>query len=188
MWSKAGESKVESTVRFTRWWWKNCIVQRPESDSSISKLLLPIDKCGSIDERKTSKKDFFMWPSRILLPKKYMFTFVSGVPILNNSWVWYSHNIQPMIYQLSNRNITQRRTQASRPGCHDQQVLPGLPTWGPNQHPVDVGCSFFRYTNEDPTNLTNQRHKQRKWSRERTNLHLGVILGATLHKEDIGKE
>ena len=52
-----------------------------------------------------------------------------------------------------------------------------------NTGDANVGCSFFRYMNDDLRNHTNQRHGLGKT----TNLHYTAILGATLLKEDIEK-
>ena len=35
-----------------------------------------------------------------------------------------------------------------------------------DRHPTNVGCSFFRYINDDVTNLNQQRPKRRTWTRE----------------------
>ena len=37
---------------------------------------------------------------------------------------------------------------------------------GSDCHPAIVGCSFFRYTNDDLSDLTNQRHQHKIWTRE----------------------
>ena len=36
----------------------------------------------------------------------------------------------------------------------------------PKRHPANVGCSFFRYTNDDLRNHTNQRRKRKTWTNE----------------------
>ena len=47
---------------------------------------------------------------------------------------------------------------------------------------------FYRYTNSDLRNLTNQRHKHKSGQWKTTNFNYTVILGATLHKEEIENE
>ena len=42
----------------------------------------------------------------------------------------------------------------------------------PSGHPANVGCSFFRYTSDDLSNHTNQRHQHRKWHKEANKLAL----------------
>ena len=42
----------------------------------------------------------------------------------------------------------------------------------PGRHPRNVGCSFFRYINDDVTNHREQRSKRRTWTREEKQLVL----------------
>ena len=42
----------------------------------------------------------------------------------------------------------------------------------PDRHPTNVGCSFFRYINDDVTNHNEQRPKRRTWTREENKLVL----------------
>ena len=42
----------------------------------------------------------------------------------------------------------------------------------PGSHPANVGCSLFRYKNSDLRNHTNQRSKQKTWTREDNQLAL----------------
>ena len=42
----------------------------------------------------------------------------------------------------------------------------------PIVHPTNVGCSFFRYINDDVTNHYEQRPKRRTWTREENQLVL----------------
>ena len=89
---------------------------------------------------------------------------MSGAQILNNPWFWYSHNIPPMI-KISNHNITQRGTQATGLGVMIGRCSPDSQHVRSDRHPANVGCSFFRYTNE-PRNHTNQRRKCKTWTWE----------------------
>ena len=41
-----------------------------------------------------------------------------------------------------------------------------------NCHPTKVSCSFFRYTNDELRNHTNQRRKHKTWTREDNQLAL----------------
>ena len=36
----------------------------------------------------------------------------------------------------------------------------------PDRHPTNVGCSFFRYINDDIRNHNDQRPKRKTWTRE----------------------
>ena len=36
----------------------------------------------------------------------------------------------------------------------------------PDHHPTNVGCSFFRYINDDVRNHSDQRPKRKTWTRE----------------------
>ena len=36
----------------------------------------------------------------------------------------------------------------------------------PDRHPLNVGCSFFRYMNDDLRNNTDLRRKYKTWTRE----------------------
>ena len=50
----------------------------------------------------------------------------------------------------------------------------------PNRHPANVGCSFFRYTNDDLRNHTNQRCKHKIWTREDNQLALHGYFRSSL--------
>ena len=89
---------------------------------------------------------------------------------------------------MSNHNITQRGTlktglgvMIGRCSSDSQHVRTG-------RHPTNVGSSFFRYINDDVKYHNDQRPKRKTWAWEDTNMHYKAILGATLHKEDKGKE
>ena len=112
---------------------------------------------------------------------------VSGEQIINNPWVWYSHIIPPMI-KMSNHNITQRGTQATGLGVMIGRCSPDSQHGRPDSHATNVSCSFFRYINDDVRNHNDERPQRKTWIGKRTNLHCNAIFGATLHKEDTGKE
>ena len=80
-------------------------------------------------------------------------------------WVWYSHNIPPMIKML-NQNMTQRETQTTSLGVIISKCSPDNQHGKPNRHLTNVDCSFFRYTNDDLRNHTNQRRKHKTWTKE----------------------
>ena len=111
---------------------------------------------------------------------EHLVTFVTDAQISNNPWVSYSYHILPMV-KISSQNITQRETKTRGLGDMSSRCSPDCCDGGSNRHPVNVGCSFFKYTNDGLSHHTNQRHQHRKCVRE-TNLHFTVILGATLHK------
>ena len=86
-------------------------------------------------------------------------------------WARYSHVISPMI-KMSNHNITQRGTQATELGIMISRCSPDSQHERPDRHPTNVGCSFFRYINDDVTNHNEQRPKRRTWTREENKLVL----------------
>ena len=73
---------------------------------------------------------------------------------------------------MSNHNITQRGTQACYLGVMIGRCSPDSQHGRPDRHPTDVGCSFFRYINDDVTNHNGQRPKRRTWTREENQLVL----------------
>ena len=83
----------------------------------------------------------------------------------NNPWFWCSHNI-PLMIKMLNQNMTQRGTQATGLGIMIGRCSPDSQHGRPDRHSANVGCSFFRYTNDDLRNHTNQRRKQKTWTRE----------------------
>ena len=86
------------------------------------------------------------------------------------------------------QNMIQRGTQAADLGVMIGRCSPNSQRERPDRHPTNVGCSFFfRYTNDELKDHTNQRRKHKNVLGKTTNLHYTTILGATLHKEDIGK-
>ena len=96
---------------------------------------------------------------------------MSGAQIINNLWVWYSHNIPPMI-KMSNHNITQLWTQAAGLGVMIGRCSPDSQHRRNGRHPTKVGCSFFKYINDDVRNHNDQRLKRKTWTREDNQLAL----------------
>ena len=96
---------------------------------------------------------------------------VSGEQIINNSWARYSHIIHPMI-KMPNHNIPQCGTQATGLGVMIGRCSPDSQHGRPVCHPTNVGCSFFRYINDDVTDHNEQRPKRRIWTREENKLVL----------------
>ena len=84
--------------------------------------------------------------------------------------------------------MTQCGTQAIGLGVMISRCSPNSQHGRPDHHPANVGGSFFRYTNDDLKNHTNQRRNTKHGLGKTTNLHCTAILGETLQKEDIGKE
>ena len=64
------------------------------------------------------------------------------------------------------KNITQHGAQAKDLGVMISRCSLDSQHGRPHCHPANVGCSFFRYMNDDLRNYTNQRHKQKTWMRE----------------------
>ena len=73
---------------------------------------------------------------------------------------------------MSNHNITQRGTQAAGLGVMLDRCSPDSQHGRLDRHPTNVGCSFFRYINDDATNHYEQRPKRRIWTREENQLVL----------------
>ena len=74
--------------------------------------------------------------------------------------------------KISNCNSTQRGTQATGLGVMVGRCSPDSQHGRPDYHPMNVGCSFFRYINDDVTNQNEQRPKRRTWTREENHLVL----------------
>ena len=85
---------------------------------------------------------------------------------------------------MSNLNITKRETQATGLGVMIGRCSPDRQHRRPSRHPAIVGCSFFRYMNDDISNHNDPGPKRKTWTREDNHL---AILGATIQKEGIGK-
>ena len=73
---------------------------------------------------------------------------------------------------MSNRNITQRGTQTTGLGVTICRYSSDSQHRGTSHHPVNVGCSFFRSTNDDLSKHTNQRRQHKTWPRENNRLAL----------------
>ena len=67
---------------------------------------------------------------------------------------------------MLNQNITQRETQEKCLGDMISRCSPDSQHGGSERHPPNVGCSFFRYMNDDLRNHTNQRRKHKTWTME----------------------
>ena len=73
--------------------------------------------------------------------------------------------------KMSNLNIIQRGNQATGLGVMIGRCSPDSPHGEPDHH-ANVGCSFFRYTNDDLRSHTNQRRKRNAWTKEDNQLAL----------------
>ena len=88
--------------------------------------------------------------------------------------------------KMSNLNITKRGTQATGLGIMIGRCSPDSQRGRSSRHLANVGCSLFRYLNDDICKHNGQRPKHKTWTRE--DLHYTAIFGATLHEEGIGKK
>ena len=79
-----------------------------------------------------------------------------------------------MLYQ----NMTQRGTQATSLSKMIDKYSPDRHAERPDRHPAKVGCSFFRYANDDLRNRTNQRRKHKTRTREDNQLSLHCYFGS----------
>ena len=118
-----------------------------------------------------SKFGIFLWPVFMNSHIRWTVTFVSGTQIINNPWVWYGHNIPPMIKML-NQIMTQCGSQSTGFGVTISRCCPDSLHGKLGHHPANVGCSFFRYTNDDLRNHTNPRRKHKTWAKEDNQLAL----------------
>ena len=73
---------------------------------------------------------------------------------------------------MSNHNITQRGTQATGLAVMIGRCSPDSQHGRPERHPTNVGCSFFRYINDDETNHNDKRPTRKTWTREDNQLAL----------------
>ena len=91
---------------------------------------------------------------------------------------------------MFNQNMTQRGTHATGLSVMIGRYSPDSQHRRPDRHPANIGCSFFfqirewRFKAPHQSEMKNTKHGLRKT----TNLHYTAISGATLHKQDIGKE
>ena len=67
---------------------------------------------------------------------------------------------------MSNLNIKKRGTQATGLGVMIGRRSLDSQHGRPGRHPVNAGCSFFRYLNDDISNHNYQRPKRKTWTRE----------------------
>ena len=133
-------------------------------------------------------KTFFLWPAvNVQSPWLSSVTSVSGAQNLNNPWIWYSHNIPPMI-KMSNSYFTQRGAQDS-----DLGVMIGRCSLD-SQHGWPIVILRMLAVLFSATQITTRwtpptRDPNGKYGLGKTtNLHYTAILRVTLHKEDTGKE
>ena len=82
-----------------------------------------------------------------------------------------SHNISPMI-KMSNINITKRGTQATGLVIMIGRYFPDSQHGRTDRYPANVGCSFFRYMNDDISKHNDQRPNGKTWTREDNHLAL----------------
>ena len=74
--------------------------------------------------------------------------------------------------EMSNLNITKRGTQAIGLGVMIGRRSPDSQHGRPDRHPANVGCSFFRYVNDDISNHNDHRPKRKTWIWEDNHLAL----------------
>ena len=118
--------------------------------------------------------------------KLFTVTSVSGVQRINNPWIWYNHNIQPMIKML-NQNMTQRGTQETGFGVMIGRCSLDSQHRRPGNHPANVACSFFMYTNDEFRNHTDQRRKHKTWTREEKQFALHCYFRSNPTQKGYGK-
>ena len=63
--------------------------------------------------------------------------------------------------KMLNLNITKRGTQATGLGVMIGRCSPDCQHGRPDRHPANIGCSFFRYMNDDIRNQNDQRPKRK---------------------------
>ena len=85
---------------------------------------------------------------------------------------------------MSNQNITQRGTQTTGLVVMIGWCSPNSQHGKPDCHSANVGCSFFRYTNDHLSNHTNQRYKHKTWTREDNLLALQPYTKMIQEKDD----
>ena len=73
---------------------------------------------------------------------------------------------------MPNLNITKRGTQAIGLGVMICRCSLDSQHGRPDCHPANVGCSLFRYMNDDISNHNDQRPKRKTWTREDNHLAL----------------
>ena len=112
-----------------------------------------------------------------------------GSQIIINLWVWNSYHILPMKNDKSKPNSMW--DPENRSGCHDPYALFHNQHGGPCRHPVNAGCSNFRYRNNNQSNYLVQRYYKKKKKNEQgktTKIYFTINLRAILQKKCIEKE
>ena len=112
----------------------------------------------------------FLWPAYELSYLKSTCS-VAGAQIFNRPCVCYCHNLLPLI-KMSNQNITYRGTQTTGLGVMIGTCSPDSLYEGNGRHLANADRSFIRYTNDDSSNNTNQRHQNRKRTKKDNKLAL----------------
>ena len=74
--------------------------------------------------------------------------------------------------KMSYLNITKHRTQATDLGVMIGRCFHDSQHRKPDCHPANVGCSLFRYMNDDINNHNDQRSKRKTWTGEDNHLAL----------------
>ena len=57
-----------------------------------------------------------------------------------------------------------------------------------DKHSVNVGCSNYKYTNDDLNNNSTQIYQRKEWAKEDNKMFFPVVLRAIQQKERIEKE
>ena len=73
---------------------------------------------------------------------------------------------------MLNLNMTKPGTQATGLGVMIGKCSPNNQHGTSNRHPANVGCSLFRYMNNDISNHNDQRPKRKTWTREDNHIAL----------------
>ena len=73
---------------------------------------------------------------------------------------------------MSYLNITKRGTQETGLGVMIGRCSPDTQHGRLDCHPANVGCSLFRYMNDDISNHNDQRPKRKTWTREDNHIAL----------------
>ena len=104
-------------------------------------------------------RNFLMSCVRVLFFKGYLVRSVTNKqPLSLVVTIYYPWKIR--------NNIIQHGTEATGLGIMIGRFLIYSQNGRPKQHPANVGCSFFRYTNDNQSNHSSQRHQLKKWTIE----------------------
>ena len=82
--------------------------------------------------------------------------------------------------KMLNHDMIHGGTQAIGLGVIIGRRSPDSQHGKPSCHPVNVGCSFFRYTNDDLRNHNIQKREHKTWTGKTTNLYYTVIGAKTI--------